>query len=117
MVRCDRCTARYTRPSASHGRSLRETVTRAMAVVAPAMIPPTMIFGSMLRIATVFAATLVMIRICIAAEAIVGDGDTLTVDGIKYRLDGIDAPEADQICLDASGAVWSCGIEAREQLK
>jgi endonuclease YncB( thermonuclease family) len=39
----------------------------------------------------------------LAAEPIVSDGDTLTVDGTKFRLDGIDAPEFNQICLDEKG--------------
>jgi endonuclease YncB( thermonuclease family) len=52
-----------------------------------------------------------------AVEATVTDGDTLTLNGAPYRLDGIDAPETDQVCLDENGAVWTCGIEARDQLK
>src|SRR5262249_23775239 len=34
----------------------------------------------------------------------------------KVRLQGIDAPETDQICLNAKGARWTCGIDARNQL-
>src|ERR1700732_4426975 len=30
------------------------------------------------------------------------DGDTVQIDSAKIRLQGIDAPETDQICLDAS---------------
>jgi endonuclease YncB( thermonuclease family) len=45
------------------------------------------------------------------------DGDTLTINGIRIRLEGIDAPETDQVCLDAKGALWTCGIEARDRLK
>ena len=52
-----------------------------------------------------------------AAEAIVTDGDTLMLNGAVFRLDGIDAPQTDQTCLDESGAVWRCGIEARDRLK
>jgi endonuclease YncB( thermonuclease family) len=52
-----------------------------------------------------------------AAEAIITDGDTLLLDGTPYLLDGIDAPKTDQVCLDASDAVWACGIAARDQLK
>jgi len=52
-----------------------------------------------------------------AGEATITDGDTLTLNRIPYRLDGIDAPESDQVCLDDKGAVWMCGIEARDQLK
>ena len=52
-----------------------------------------------------------------AAEAIVTDGDTLILNGTAYRLDGIDAPETDQICINEKGGVWACGIEARDQLR
>jgi len=51
-----------------------------------------------------------------AAGAIVSDGDTLTLDGTKFRLDGIDAPEFNQICLDEKGQLWNCGLEARDAL-
>ena len=34
----------------------------------------------------------------------------------RYRLDGIDAPELDQICIDDHADPWACGVEAREQL-
>lgn len=66
---------------------------------------------------------LIAVLVCIvatpslAAETIITDGDTLTMNGTAYRLDGIDAPETDQVCLDEKGAVWPCGIEARDQLK
>jgi len=52
-----------------------------------------------------------------AAETLITDADTLIVNGNVYRLDGIDAPETDQVCLDANGALWTCGIEARDNLK
>lgn len=51
-----------------------------------------------------------------AEQAIITDGDTLIVNGITYRLNGIDAPESDQLCLDEKGAAWTCGIVARDQL-
>jgi endonuclease YncB( thermonuclease family) len=44
------------------------------------------------------------------------DADTLTVDGTVYRLDGIDAPEKDQRCLDADGEPYPCGLYAIEAL-
>jgi endonuclease YncB( thermonuclease family) len=44
------------------------------------------------------------------------DGDTLAIGSTKVRLEGIDAPETDQICLNASGVLWACGIDARDQL-
>ena len=44
------------------------------------------------------------------------DGDTVQIRGTKIRLSGIDAPETDQLCLDASGQKWACGIAARDEL-
>ncbi len=45
------------------------------------------------------------------------DGDTLAIGSIKVRLQGIDAPETDQICLGADAQRWTCGITARERLR
>jgi endonuclease YncB( thermonuclease family) len=44
------------------------------------------------------------------------DGDTLVMGDKHIRLEGIDAPETDQVCLDASGERWTCGIWARDRL-
>jgi endonuclease YncB( thermonuclease family) len=52
----------------------------------------------------------------LAATAIVHDGDTIQLGDVTYRLDGIDAPELDQICIDDHADPWSCGVEARDQL-
>ena len=51
-----------------------------------------------------------------AADVVIKDGDTLQVAGITYRLDGIDAPEFDQMCIDDHADSWTCGVEARDQL-
>ncbi|SHG46008.1 Endonuclease YncB, thermonuclease family [Bradyrhizobium erythrophlei] len=51
-----------------------------------------------------------------AANATVKDGATLQLAGVTYRLDGVDAPEFDQICLDDHADPWTCGVEARDQL-
>src|ERR1700687_6411437 len=45
------------------------------------------------------------------------DADTVYAGSTKIRLNGIDAPEMDQVCIDASGKDWKCGIEAREKLQ
>lgn len=52
----------------------------------------------------------------LAAGAIVRDGDTIQLGDAVYRLDGVDAPELDQICIDDHADPWSCGVEARDQL-
>lgn len=44
------------------------------------------------------------------------DGDTLVIGATRIRLEGVDAPETDQFCLTATGARWTCGAEARDQL-
>ena len=45
------------------------------------------------------------------------DGDTVQFGDVKLRIEGIDAPQTDQLCLDKAGARWNCGVTAREQLK
>jgi endonuclease YncB( thermonuclease family) len=44
------------------------------------------------------------------------DGDTVQIGITKIRLEGIDAPESDQICLDSAGKAWNCGISSRDEL-
>ena len=51
-----------------------------------------------------------------AAEPVIKDGGTLQLAGLTYRLDGIDAPELDQICVDDRADPWACGVEARDRL-
>ena len=51
-----------------------------------------------------------------AAAALVKDGGTLQLNGVTFRLDGIDAPEFDQVCIDEHADAWTCGVEARDQL-
>ncbi|WP_232830551.1 thermonuclease family protein [Oceanicella sp. SM1341] len=45
------------------------------------------------------------------------DGDTLAVNGTKWRLNGIDAPEASQTCARAGGGEWPCGAKATEAMQ
>src|SRR5690349_20801071 len=51
------------------------------------------------------------------AAAIIPDANMLIVDGVTYRLEGVDAPQTDQVCADTAGAKWWCGLEARDKLK
>jgi endonuclease YncB( thermonuclease family) len=50
------------------------------------------------------------------ANAIVRDGATLQLGDVTYRLDGIDAPPVDQLCIDEHADPWTCGVEARDRL-
>jgi endonuclease YncB( thermonuclease family) len=52
----------------------------------------------------------------VCGVAIVLAADTVKLEGRNFRLDGVDAPETDQTCLEGTGAKWHCGIEARDQL-
>ena len=62
-----------------------------------------------------------MVSAAVRAADLVGvprivDGDTLAIGSMRVRLEGIDAPETDQICLNGTGKPWTCGIEARDRL-
>ncbi len=52
----------------------------------------------------------------LSGPARVADGDTIRLNARYIRLDGIDAPEPDQVCLDSQGELWTCGIAARDKL-
>lgn len=45
------------------------------------------------------------------------DADTIYAGQSKIRLSGIDAPEMDQVCINAAGQNWNCGVEAKEKLQ
>jgi endonuclease YncB( thermonuclease family) len=51
-----------------------------------------------------------------AASVVVRDGGTIQLADVTYRLDGIDVPELDQMCIDDHADAWACGVEARDQL-
>lgn len=74
------------------------------------------------KIALATLLVLIVLRVAgPAAELISGiphivDGDTITIGDAKIRLEGIDAPETDQLCLDGHAAKWTCGIAARDRL-
>lgn len=45
------------------------------------------------------------------------DADTVYAGQTKIRFGGVDAPEMDQVCIDAAGKDWHCGIHAKEKLE
>lgn len=54
--------------------------------------------------------------VTISGYARIVDGDTLEIDKVRIRLEGIDAPEAGQTCSNASRRRWECGIAATREL-
>jgi endonuclease YncB( thermonuclease family) len=44
------------------------------------------------------------------------DGDQVVIGNTRIRLGGIDAPSADQLCLNNNGERWTCGVAARDAL-
>jgi endonuclease YncB( thermonuclease family) len=44
------------------------------------------------------------------------DGDQIQIGTTRIRLGGIDAPSADQLCLNNNGERWTCGVAARDEL-
>lgn len=52
----------------------------------------------------------------LAGEAVVNDGDSLTIGGDRVRLKDIDAPELAQSCRRAGGD-YACGRQSREALR
>lgn len=51
-----------------------------------------------------------------AAGPIARDGNTIQLADVIYRLDSIDAPEFDQMCINEHADAWTCGVDARDQL-
>ncbi len=52
----------------------------------------------------------------ILGQARVTDGDTLTISGVRIRLEGIDAPETGQLCNLKWIGTWHCGAVASAAL-
>ena len=71
---------------------------------------------------SLLASTLILILLNLsaasgfAAGVTVQDGGNLQLGGVTYRLDGIEAPAFDQICIDEHADAWTCGAAARDQL-
>lgn len=67
----------------------------------------------------IFRALIALTFLCTHASANtvqIIDGDTLDVNGTRYRINGIDAPEAGQTCKTERGKNWACGDAATNAL-
>jgi endonuclease YncB( thermonuclease family) len=68
-------------------------------------------------VAAIAAALLEPLPPTLSGRASVADGDTLRLGADRIRLVGLDAPELDQTCLDASGTTWPCGRASSDRLR
>lgn len=78
-----------------------------------------------MHITAVLAATILALQLTftgpaaaqVSGRAVPIDGDTIAIAGEHVRLHGIGAPESDQECTDATGAVYLCGERATRALR
>lgn len=49
-------------------------------------------------------------------KASVVDGDTIEIHGERIRFNGVDAPEAAQVCLNGKGKKYRCGAKSADAL-
>ena len=52
-----------------------------------------------------------------ASELRIIDADTLVLNGVKVRLNGIDAPEMRQNCEDINLKIYDCGVASKRALQ
>lgn len=52
----------------------------------------------------------------IQGPARITDGDTLVIGDQRIRLYGVDAPESKQLCKDARGNSYACGLTSKQAL-
>ena len=76
------------------------------------------ILASMIAAAYYFAAPAKTSETIVpkSSEVCAADGDSFAIGARKFRLQGIDAPELKQTCLDESGHIWQCGAAAHGAL-
>jgi endonuclease YncB( thermonuclease family) len=74
-----------------------------------------------MRLRFLFATFALSLPVAVQAADITGtakvrEGDTVVIGTSRIRLGGIDAPSADQLCLNSKGERWTCGAAARDEL-
>jgi endonuclease YncB( thermonuclease family) len=52
----------------------------------------------------------------VTGTALAIDASHVSIEGQRFKLFGIDAPDVDETCNDAKGVAYPCGVEARAAL-
>jgi endonuclease YncB( thermonuclease family) len=52
----------------------------------------------------------------VTGTALAIDASHVSIEGQRFKLFGIDAPDVDETCNDAKGIAYPCGVEARAAL-
>jgi endonuclease YncB( thermonuclease family) len=71
-------------------------------------------YCGLMMVHSLISSILLIVALPVSAAPLVGapsviDGDTIEIHGQRIRLNGIDAPESAQLCLDAAGRKYHCG--------
>jgi endonuclease YncB( thermonuclease family) len=88
-----------------------------------AIVDSKMRVNSTISISTLLFAIVSVLPIEAESETITSaatrviDGDTLTLNSIRIRLHGIDAPETNQSCNRGNNTSWRCGTASTKTLK
>ena len=85
------------------------------SALASAVLVPLTLYGVTAPIAARTAAVIPPDGV-VSGPAQIIDGDTIDIGGTRIRLEGIDAPEASQTCLDSRGETWACGTAATREM-
>jgi len=74
--------------------------------------------SSLSPLAVLLAGALSAPASCAAAvhTATARSGNAIQLGAVTYRLDSVDAPEPDQVCISEHAEPWTCGMDARDQL-
>lgn len=71
--------------------------------------------AALLTIALILSPTVAWASEIIGRASVI-DGDTIDIQGVRIRFDGIDAPESRQRCLTSAGEHYRCGKTSAEAL-
>lgn len=87
------------------------------------MIVTMLQFQGLMRMTRLPCLALVLLSLPTLAEAAdvtgvpkIRDANQVTIGNVRIRLAGSDAPGLDQLCLNANGERWNCGIAAHDAL-